>query len=471
MTIIKEVYEDTRTDISFEEFEEKVKQKEDEMSGLVDTHSAALLIQQNMEEDAPTAIKDISKSEKSVSFTAKIVGIGNINTFNKSDDDEKEEGRVCNIRLADETGDIKGALWDKKADKVVNEFSIGDTVDIEGAPKSGHRQTEVNINSIQANPDANINLDIDEPENIADLTKHHQMVEIKGVVLSTTEENTFTRKDNSIGKVSNIILGDESGAITLTLWDKATPLVQAISVGDTIKITEGKTRTDNETNNLEIHITKENSIQPTEDEIEYQPNPTAIANVTEGDVETLSATIKQTEEINEFEKDDGSQGIVQNLQIKDDTGSIRATLWGENVDAGLSGGDEIVLVNSQIQEGWQDQLEVNVGYKSSVYKPAEEQNDDPENTTDSQTVVESTIINRTNTTDQQVEQKTEPEADDGLIEVKGVVIGLGDECTLDTDTGQQKVIPPEDGNMRLGQNITARGEKQENGVIDAEEIF
>lgn len=517
MSIIKEIYEETQTDITYEEFEQRVEDKIEDMGGLVGEESAALLIQNKVGETTSTAIDQIRTEDDEAKFTAKIVGIGNINTFDQTSSNSKEdakedqedapndntsEGRVCNITLRDETGAIRAALWNKMADNAVAEYEVGDTVTVSGTPREGYKEIEVNVDSFEPAPDAEIDLSVDEITEIADLTKHHEMVDISGVVLGTTSINTFERNDGSEGKVSNIVIGDESGAITLTLWDDATEAINEVSREETIQVQNVDPRIDDNTGDLVIHTGSPNSIKPINADITYSPDSTAIDGVKKGDVVTLEGTTSVVEDINEFTRDDGSEGKVQNVEIKDNTGSIRVALWGNDTREDLQPGISAALVNTEIVEGWQDELEAKIGYLSTLWVLSEDTDEkestptgigeynDPNNEDENEDediapeTEKSSDLDETDTpndlqdnTDESSTTETSTHTVSGSeeqeqeVEVKGVVVGTGEEITIDTNGSDETIKPPKDNRPRLGESVTVRGIRTETGIIEATEIF
>ncbi|MDY6778613.1 MAG: DUF2240 family protein [Candidatus Nanohaloarchaea archaeon] len=70
-------------------------------------------------------------------------------------------------------------------------------------------------------------------------------VNLKAQVVNITEPNTFERDDGDQGKVQNLILGDETGTVRMSLWDEQTEVAEKIDEGDNIQISNGYTKEDN----------------------------------------------------------------------------------------------------------------------------------------------------------------------------------------------------------------------------------
>jgi replication factor A1 len=263
---------------------------------------------------------------------------------------------------------------------------------------------------------------------------------------------------------------------------------------------------------LEINVGNPEKIQQINKEINYDPDTTDINEVTEGNRVTISGDLVYVGEPNKFNRDDGSEGVVQNIEIADDTGQIRAALWGNNILGPDPNTDSVTLLNAEIKRGYEDNLEANVGYNATVVlsnkinssdnsnrqegeedttKTGDEQRDkkdnQPENAVKTDTPpglekkspsVEEDIEE---TEDEQIDQESTQEAEEDKksnqtrssefeLSVTGVVLETGDEITLDTTEERLTVIPPNDVDVSLGQEVTVRGKKVDKG-IKADEIF
>lgn len=103
------------------------------------------------------------------------------------------------------------------------------------------------------------------------------------------------------------------------------------------------------------------------------PNTTPISDVKMNETFDLMGVVRQVNDINHFDRDDGGQGQVRNIRIQDRTGDIRCALWGEHADLALDIGDYVHILNADVEDGFKDTLEASVGYESSIYVV-----DDPE---------------------------------------------------------------------------------------------
>lgn len=183
-------------------------------------------------------------------------------------------------------------------------------------------------------------------------------VTVIGRISKIYPTNTFTRKDNTIGKVRNIELLDNTGSIRVSLWDgKVDSFIQKnISIGDILGISGGNVKTGYK-DALEIsvgaHGLLENNITGIKDS-DFPEIPKAekislnsLIDAT-GEV-SIEGKIIEKQPTYEFDRD-GRKGRVASLTVKDDTGQTRVTFWNDDCDKYLNYeiGDEISISSLRV---------------------------------------------------------------------------------------------------------------------------
>ncbi len=100
---------------------------------------------------------------------------------------------------------------------------------------------------------------------IKNMVPEMRNVDIKARVTNILEPNTFERDDGDGGKVQNVILGDDTGTIRLTLWDDQTEIAEKVGEGDAIKIASAYTVEDNR-GNAELRLGDEAQVKMADDD-------------------------------------------------------------------------------------------------------------------------------------------------------------------------------------------------------------
>src|SRR6056297_393133 len=120
MGVIADVYDDLDTDVPLEEFREAVEDKVEQMGGLADEETAAMLIAHELRDEEVNSVADIEPGMDEVKFLGKIVSIGELREFER-DGEDQEDGYVVNMEVADSTGRVRISLWDQQAVSAVGD--------------------------------------------------------------------------------------------------------------------------------------------------------------------------------------------------------------------------------------------------------------------------------------------------------------------------------------------------------------
>ncbi|MDS0296281.1 single-stranded DNA binding protein [Halogeometricum luteum] len=362
MGAIEEVYDDLDTDVPFEEFEAAVNDKVEQMGGLADEETAAMLIAHELRDEEVEGVADIEPGMDDVKFLAKVMSIGELRTFER--DGEDEDGRVVNVEVADETGRIRISLWDQMAEQALENLEVGQVLRVAGRPKDGYNGVEVSVDKVEPDSEAEIDVQTQDSYRVEDLSLGLSDVNLKGRVLSTDTVRTFDRDDGSEGRVANLTLGDPTGRIRVTLWDEKADLAEAFDAGVTVEVVDGYVR--ERDGDLELHVGNRGTVEELDEDVEYVPETTDIASLELDQTVDIAGGVIETDPKRTFDRDDGSEGQVRNVRVKDGTGDIRVAMWGEKADADIDLADYVVFTDVEIQDGWQDDLEASAGWRSTV---------------------------------------------------------------------------------------------------------
>ena len=478
MGAIEDIYADLDADVSEERFREAVQQKVEQMEGLADEETAAMIIAHEIADNEVETIADIEPAMDEVKFLAKVLSVGELRTFEREDQDE--DGHVINVEAADETGTVRLAFWDNRAKAIADgELDTGEVLRVKGRPKDGYNGLEVSVN--EAEPDAEVEIDVTpgDAATIDALTLGQSDVTLRGLVLGTESIRTFDRDDGSEGRVANLTLGDETGRIRVTLWDDRADRAEELDAGVAVEVVDGYVR--ERDGALELHVGDRGAVDEIDDDVEFEPDATAIEAAEIGETIDIAGVVRSTDPKRTFDRDDGSEGQVRNVRVQDETGDIRVALWGEKADIDVGPGDELFLADVEIQDGWQDDLEASAGWGSTVVilegatvdradGTATGAESDPEDATASggdSTGLSAFADGETPTSDTE-ESETAAGAEDGETEFTGTVVQTGNPVVLDNGAETMKVET--DARLQLGEEVTARG-PFDGELLDAEEVL
>ena len=341
-------------------------------------------------EEEITKIADIEPETK-VNIIARIIRIPTIRSYEKNG----KEGKVASLELQDDSGQISYTLWNKNVE-LINDLKLedGDTVKILQA-QARERPNRDGENEITLThwDGRIIKGDYDVPEiqqeflPIGDLSEQRD-VSIIGVVSRLQDIRVFTRKtDNTEGKLRNFDVRDSTDEIRVTVWGDDTNI--PINKGDFIKIIGGDVRYDQYTQsqysmntnfNTQITVNPDNLSLEKIDELEAikeELHPVSIGQIQfdfdEDGIEIdIIGRILSLEEPREFQRDDGTVGIVRSALFADESGKVRLSFWNEKAEGDYEVGEAYRIENARTRLGMYS-VDLNIGGGSRIIRLSEEQ--------------------------------------------------------------------------------------------------
>ncbi len=196
-------------------------------------------------------------------------------------------------------------------------------------------------------------------------------VAFTGRVLSISEIREFQRSDGSVGRVANLTMGDETGTVRIALWDETADLIKSgdLKVDQCLKIRglakEGYAGT-------EISLGRQGNIEEVDLDIRPRSSLYKISEIKRDMSEfSLVAVVVDFGEAREFQRKDGSPGLVRTVVLGDETGKIRLTLWNEQAQMQLAEGETIEVINGSSRERY-GSVEIQTGGYTLIRKSCQQ---------------------------------------------------------------------------------------------------
>ena len=263
--IIKKIMS-SRRDLTKDEIRELINRKIRESRGFLTVESAARAVAAELGLEISgfslakeTAIRNIISGLNDVTTAGRVLYVNPTRIFKKS---SGESGKMRSLYIADKTGILRVIVWGEKADMLEPSEILGKIIKIShGYAREGYDgNIELNVGlrgKIEVSPP-----DISEEDfpplhkflrRINQIGDSEVRVNILGVVTEIFPVNTFTREDNTSGKVRRIRMDDGTGKIKVVLWNNKVDELSDLKVGDHIEIFRAKVRRDLN-GNPEIHV-------------------------------------------------------------------------------------------------------------------------------------------------------------------------------------------------------------------------
>jgi replication factor A1 len=313
-------------------------------------------------------IKDIKNDMGDLNLTGKILEISDTWTFQRKDG---TAGKVGNLLLGDATGAIRVILWDEKAE-ILTGVECGDTIDvINGYAQENKFSHKVELQIGKQGIIRKSEKQIEYEEKflpIVDITAGLYNLNIFGKVLEISEMRTFEKKDGALGRVGNLLLGDATGKIRVSLWDEKTDILEEVNIDETVEVLHAYSQENAFSQQVELNLGARGVIRKSGKTVEYREKFTDVADIIPGKSYSVKGKVSEIGDLREFEREDGTESAVSNLELKDETGSIKLTLWGDQayVIESLDIDSEIEIINAYAKNGLNEKIELSVGNRSRV---------------------------------------------------------------------------------------------------------
>jgi ssDNA-binding replication factor A large subunit len=380
---IEEIIEQIRSqhpEISKEEIAERLKKEKHRTSGFIteDTLLRMIAADLGMETQAagfttPTlSTADLVPGLRDVTVVGRVVAVFPVKAFNGN-----RNGRFASFLVADESSIVRVLMWNDRTDLVESgKIKVGQIVRISHGYTKDGRGGKVELHVGQR-----CRVDINPPDveqksyptiskfatKISKIThdQKNKKASVIGTVKRIFSASTFERQDSTSGKVMRFILADETGEISIVVWnEKVDELQTMLKENAGLQIVDAKLKKSME-EKPELHIdsaTYVGAFMPDEQTLKISDLKEGMSRVNlEGEV----ATRPILREVKTFKKE-----IVNlaSFELKDKTAKIWVSAWGKHTSLAcdLKVGDRILLKNAYVRRGFGDQLEISTRETTSL---------------------------------------------------------------------------------------------------------
>jgi len=324
---------------------------------------------EEVEYEVPTRlIGDIKDGMNDITVLGKVLDLGQVKTFTKKDGGV---GSVSNMTIGDSTGTIRVSMWDDKS-RLAVELNIGESVKIQNAySKLNNFSQKVEISLGNSTVVEVLATDVAYEQKfitISEVADGMNGVNISGVILDISDVRTFSRKDGTEGTIGTLTIGDPTGKVRVSLWDDKTVYLDEFDFGESVDILNAYSRMNNFSQTIELNVGSRGSVVASNKEVLYQEKLDNINDILPGKAYSVQGRVLEIGDLREFERDDGTQSSVSNIELEDDTGTIRVSLWGDH--AGLVNdlqiGMTIRISDAFSKFGMNEEIELTAGNKTRI---------------------------------------------------------------------------------------------------------
>ncbi len=440
----------TKTGLKKEEIHELINQKMDELREFVTELGAANIVAREQGVDITTEpviktqnilnIRDLAPDLTSVNLLGRILRIYDRHSFKKKDG---SEGALQSILVEDKTGEVRVIFWDQKSIELSNSnCKTGDPIRIfNGYTKLGREgSVEVHLgirSQFQVRPSGIEEEDLPEfqlkHQKIADITVGEIDISLRAKITQIDNQLEFERSDGTKGCKLGIVVGDETGEIYINIWNEKVEKFKDCKLGDIVEII-GLTAKAGRKGFVELHSTSYTNVSIIDiaEDITVKKGfivHTSITNTDFVKISEISEANKLTSvkgliidinQIHEFPREQGPNGLVRNLTISDNTGVLRVVLWDNKAKLVDDNdvGKVLLIQNCKVHKNRFSTIEAHCGNQSLL--------DIIE--------VESKLQGEYTVNFSKISELSDEET---IVNIQGVIVELGATQNIETKNGEQ----------------------------------
>jgi replication factor A1 len=299
---------------------------------------------------------------RNATVTGRVIAVYPVRTFEGA-----KPGKLASVTIADNDGTVRVVMWNEKADIVESgEIQVGQIVKfVHGYTKADRFGTaELHLgerSQIEFNPE-NIRAE-DYPTidkftvKVNEITAEQKNVNFEGTVKDVYASSTFTRSDQTVGKVLRAKVTDQTGEVPVVFWnEKAEEVELKLCRGAKIQIVNARVKL-SQNGEAELHVDLGSCVEVTE----ATKNVVKISSIAEGfgDV-CVEGEVASVPVSREVKTSKGETVPLTSFDLKDETGVVRVTAWREHSETAskLLMGEKIELNNVYAKIGYNGKIEL-----------------------------------------------------------------------------------------------------------------
>ncbi len=281
-------------------------------------------------------------------------------TFTKED----RTGSVLRTLIADESGTIPLVAWNERADEL-RQIKKGDIVQVLNArtrvDKNARAELHVETRSqveILSSPPAHLKMPVVKTYKIAELTAQVGTVDLSASVLARGAPQEVKRSTGETVKVSRLIVADETGMVSLSLWDDKAQLVNQLGEEDSIELLGVSVR--ERLGEINLSLGRSGELQKSTKRPVAKPLTKINALQTAKGLLIVEGVVADEPLVRQVVTDKGENVNLASFTLRDDLGSAKVTFWRDQVTSAtrLRPGMRVRLTGVRVRAGLGGELEL-----------------------------------------------------------------------------------------------------------------
>jgi replication factor A1 len=277
---------------------------------------------------------------------------------------EERTGSVLRTLIADETGTIPLVAWNERAEElkeikkgeIIQVLNARTRLDQNGRPEL-HVESRSQVEILETPPDY-LKMPVAKVYKIADLTGQVSSVDLSVVVLVKGQPQEVKRTTGEPVKVARLIVADETGIVSLSLWDDKAEFVDQLSEGEGIDLRGISIR--ERVGEISLSLGRSGELQKgmAKAHVRQATKLNSLQNAK--GLLIVEGTVSDQPVARQVATDKGETINLASFNLRDDTGSAKATFWRDQVDSvtKLRTGMRVRITGLRVRAGLGGELEL-----------------------------------------------------------------------------------------------------------------
>jgi replication factor A1 len=277
---------------------------------------------------------------------------------------EDRQGSVLRTSIADESGSIPVVAWNERAQEL-GDLKKGDILQVINARTrlDNYSKVEVHVETrsqaaILTSAPEYLKMPVPKTYKIADLSAQMGTVDLSVSVLAKNSAREFKRNTGEAVKFSALLIADETGIASLSLWDDKAELVNQLAEGDSIQAKGISIR--ERLGELRLGLGRSGELHKT-DGASNVPTVTKLNTLESAKgLLVVEGVVSDEPLIRQVVTEKGETVDVASFTLKDDVGSSKVTLWRDQAGRAtkLRPNTKLRLTGLRVRPGLSGQLEL-----------------------------------------------------------------------------------------------------------------
>lgn len=312
------------------------------------------------------SLGDLFSGLSSISVVGRVVAVLRARSYGTG----AKSGCVASVLIVDRNAVVRVVLWNDKAGLIESGgLRVGQIVRFDGCytkeDRRGNVELHVGEKSVVVADPSDVRSD-DYPDISAFLTKIGEIgVKIKGGlvnVVGDVEEvfsaSSFERKDSGVGRVLRLVLSDESGGVSVVVWnERVDELEKGLVCGVGLRLVNAKVKK-GMSGEVELHVDSGTFAEHVASTLK---RVVCVGDLREGMRRvSVEGLVVAKPAVRELKTGKGEVVRLASFELKDDSGRVWVSAWRKHAEEveGLQVGVRVCVEDAYVKRGFGDQLEV-----------------------------------------------------------------------------------------------------------------